>query len=215
MSLTDAIRVLGVKPGSSSEQLRTVYLRLVREHHPDSEGPSVLTYQARTIITAEVTTAYATVREAMREAGTGRVPSPGRPAGAGRAGGAGGRPRAGPPDHPGHTRSPSHPPKGSVEAPPRVISVHAPPEAAYKMAWDAASRVGSIAYFDRELGIIEVICRFEGGPSCSVLLLLGRSTRAPGLTDIECSMESIEAAPTPPITPVVEAITDHLLSMGA
>ena len=50
--------------------------------------------------------------------------------------------------------------------------------------------------------------RFEGGPTCSVLITLqGRAHH----TDAFCTMESIEAAPTPPIRPVVEALVDELV----
>ena len=49
--------------------------------------------------------------------------------------------------------------------------------------------------------------RFEGGPSCSVLITL--QGRAFG-TDAFCTMESIEAAPTPAIRPVVEALVEEL-----
>ena len=58
-----------------------------------------------------------------------------------------------------------------------------------------------------QLGILELIVRFEGGPSCSVLITL--QGRAFG-TDAFCTMDSIEAAPTPPLRPVVEALVEEL-----
>jgi hypothetical protein len=54
-----------------------------------------------------------------------------------------------------------------------------------------------------------VIVRFEGGPSCSVLMTL--QGRAHG-TDVFCEMESIESEPTPPIDPVLESLVERLTS---
>jgi hypothetical protein len=64
-----------------------------------------------------------------------------------------------------------------------------------------------VAYFDRHLGLLETVVRFEGGPTCSVLITL--QGRAFG-TEAFITMESIEAAPTPPIGPVVDALVDEL-----
>ena len=85
--------------------------------------------------------------------------------------------------------------------------IAAPPTEAYTLLLEAGARLGGIGYVDRQLGILEIIVRFEGGPSCSVLINL--QGRAFG-TDAFCTMESIEAAPTPPIRPVVEALVEEL-----
>ena len=88
-----------------------------------------------------------------------------------------------------------------------TIAIAAPPPEAYALLLEAAARIGGIGYVDRQLGILEVIVRFEGGPSCSVLLTLqGRAF----VTEAFCTMESIEAAPTPPLRPVVEALVEEL-----
>jgi hypothetical protein len=87
------------------------------------------------------------------------------------------------------------------------FTIEAPADEAFAALFEAAGRVGHIAYFDRNLGILETVVRFEGGPTCSVLLTL--QGRAHG-TEVFCTMESIEAAPTPPISPVIEAIVDEL-----
>jgi hypothetical protein len=88
-----------------------------------------------------------------------------------------------------------------------TIAIGAPPTEAFALLFEAAARLGGIGYVDRQLGIIEVIVRFEGGPSCSVLITL--QGRAFG-TDAFCTMDSIEAAPTPPLRPVVEALVEEL-----
>ena len=73
----------------------------------------------------------------------------------------------------------------------------------------AASQIAHIGYFDRSIGMLETIVRFEGGPSCSVLATL--QGRADG-TEAFCTMESIEATPAPPIRPVVEALVEAIRS---
>ena len=91
------------------------------------------------------------------------------------------------------------------------VAITAPPAEAYALLMEAASRIGSVGYVDRHLGILEVVVRFEGGPTCSVLCTLrGR----PFHTEVGCAMESIEAAPTPPIGPVVEALVEELRHPG-
>ncbi len=94
-----------------------------------------------------------------------------------------------------------------VEVDQDSILLDVPADEAFAALFEAAGRVGHVAYFDRNLGLLETVVRFEGGPSCSVLITL--QGRAHG-TEAFCTMESIEAAPTPPIAVVVEALVDEL-----
>lgn len=88
-----------------------------------------------------------------------------------------------------------------------TIQVDAPPDETYQRLLDAAAGLGGIGHVDRNLGLLEVIVRFEGGPSCSVLMTLqGRSFG----TDVFCEMESIESDPTPAIQPVLDALVELL-----
>ena len=81
--------------------------------------------------------------------------------------------------------------------------LHAPVAESFAVLFEAAGRIGHVAYFDRQLGILETIVRFEGGPSCSLLITLqGRA----GGTEAFCTLESIEAMATPPIRPVIDAL---------
>ena len=84
-----------------------------------------------------------------------------------------------------------------------TIAIAAPAPEAFALLLDAASTVGSVGYVDRQLGILEILVRFEGGPTCSVLITL--QGRAFG-TDAFCTMDSIESVPTPPLRPVVDAL---------
>ena len=88
-----------------------------------------------------------------------------------------------------------------------TLLLHAPMNEAFGALFEAAGRIGHVAYFDRQLGILETIVRFEGGPSCSFLITL--QGRALG-TEAFCTMESIEALPTPPLRPVIDALLDAL-----
>jgi len=91
------------------------------------------------------------------------------------------------------------------------IVFEAPPDETFQLLYESAACIGGIGHVDRGLGLLEVIVRFEGGPSCSVLMTL--QGRAHG-TEVFCEMESIEAAPTPPISPVLEALVAGIRQSG-
>jgi hypothetical protein len=192
VDLAEALEVLQVRPGTPMQEVREAYRAQVRGAHPDLVGPDGDRHGA-TARTARITGAFAVVRRAVIEAGTEAVPEPPEPA----------------------AREPEPPPVPrpwevdtvEADADGDTISIAAPPTEAYALLLEAGARVGGIGYVDRQLGILEVIVRFEGGPSCSVLITL--QGRAFG-TDAFCTMDSIEAAPTPPIRPVVEALVEEL-----
>ncbi len=184
MRLDEAMGVLGVGPGATSQEIRTAYRHLIRARHPDRATEVDATRQ-----TARLTEAYALVQRNLTAAGT--IPSPAT--------------RATPPPV-----TPRHP----VAAEPignDSITLDMPADEAFGALFEAAGRVGHVAYFDRQLGILETVVRFEGGPSCSVLISL--QGRAYG-TEAFLTMESIEAAPTPPIEPVIDALIDELARLA-
>ncbi len=190
MDLIAALEVLGVAPGTPMDEARSRYRRQVRSAHPDVAGRGHR--GAAHDRTALLTEAWAVVQAA----GSTTIAPPPPP------------PPAAPPHDP-----PRWPP-GAEGRPPGVgavasdtIGVAAPPDEAFVVLHDAASRVGEISYVDRNLGIVEAIVRFEGGPSCSLLITL--QGRAWG-TEAFCTLESIEADPTPPITAVMEALLEAL-----
>jgi hypothetical protein len=195
VTLDEALAVLGISRGTRDTDVRAAYRRLVSAGHPDraDAGPDA------TRLTARVTQAYAVVRRAVDQAGDGIVPV---------------TPAARPPPVP----EPAAPPPsadpdrwaegtGVSQVDQDSITIAAPADEAFAALFEAAGRVGHLAYFDRHLGILETVVRFEGGPSCSVLITL--QGRAYG-TEAFCTMESIEAAPTPPIAPVVDALVQEL-----
>ncbi len=197
MDTGEALAVLGISPGATADEARSAYRRLIRTTHPDrSGGDPAATHQ-----TARLTQAYAVIRSAIEANGGSSVPAaPVAP--------------SAPPSTPGRPGPSRWPHDGRVEPTEAdllegdTIAVQAPADEAFALLFEAAGRVGHIAYFDRQLGILETVVRFEGGPTCSVLITLqGRAT----FTEAFCTMESIEAAPTPPIRPVVEAIVEELV----
>jgi DnaJ domain len=177
--LDEAMGVLGIGPGATSVEVRAAYHRLVRDHHPDLDSTNDATRR-----TAELTQAYALVQRQLAASPDGRIAAP---------------PASAPPP------APATVPVKETDGDSILFDV--PADEAFAALFEAAGRVGHVAYFDRHLGILETVVRFEGGPSCSVLITL--QGRAYG-TEAFCTMESIEAAPTPPIGPVVDALVEEL-----
>src|SRR5262245_50631397 len=62
--------VLGVAPEAPWPEVRAAYLRLVREHHPDGADDEA-DAGLRTVVTAQVTEAYAVLSETMPRGGDG------------------------------------------------------------------------------------------------------------------------------------------------
>jgi hypothetical protein len=194
MEVREALHVLGLEPGATRQELRDSYLRLVQAHHPDRADGSARDTIDRTHVTSHITEAYGVL---VRALGT--------------------RDRL--PPEPPPTPAPPAPTAPDAARPGPVVDtgehdtmvIAAPAGDAYALLAEAASRIGEVAYFDRQLGILETVVRFEGGPSCSVVLTVVPRGRA--LTEVQCMMESIEADPTPPIRPVVEALVDELRAL--
>jgi hypothetical protein len=189
----EALAVLGLREETDLTGVRAAYRGLVRAAHPDV-APGDEDAHART---ARLTQAYEVIVAFVEEHGT--TPAP--PA-----------PEPGPqPEHgPATTGGEDDPtdPDVVIEALDEgTIAVALPTPETYAVLHEAAGRVGEVTYYDRQLGILEIIVRFEGGPSCSVVMTLqGRSHH----TEVFCTMESIESAPTPPITPVIHALVAEL-----
>jgi hypothetical protein len=196
VDVTAALEVLGLAPGATRVEVRDAYLRLVRAHHPDRADGTAADTLDRTQLTAHITEAYGVLQHAMATSGADRVE----------------------PQRPFPPPTAAAPPPPPPRAPPQVdtgehdtILINTSAPASYALLHEAAGRIGEVAYFDRQLGILETVVRFEGGPSCSVVLTVVPRLR--DVTEVQCMMESIEASPTPPIRPVVEALVEELRSL--
>jgi hypothetical protein len=204
MDTREALSILGISPGASAGEVRAAYLRLIRDRHPDVAGGDPGTARQA----ARVNQAYTVIRAVLADSGGAEVPasapSPPTAPGSGDDTTPGARPRPWP-------FGASSEPIEAETVDGDTIAIAAPAGEAFAALFEAAGRVGHVAYFDRQLGILETVVRFEGGPTCSVLITLqGRAH----LTEAFCTMESIEAAPTPPIRPVVEALVEELTRPG-
>lgn len=188
MDTREALAALGLSTNATMDDVRTAYRRLVRQHHPDVAGGE---HQ----YTARLTEAYALLRRVAGPEGRPLV-DPIPPA----------SPVADRPNPPAQ-RTPYEEAVEAELAAGDTLVVRAPFDETYVVLFEAASRIGHTAYVDRQLGIIETIVRFEGGPSCSFLITL--QGRASG-TEAFCTLESIEATPTPPIDIVMEALIAEL-----
>jgi hypothetical protein len=187
----EALAVLGLENGAAMTDVRAAYRRLVRRHHPDVAGT------AATAQTARLTEAYALLRHIAHDSGSDTVTIDPDAATV-----------SAPPLRPDPPRpSPYEQAMEAELAAGDTLFVRAPTAEAFAALFEAAGRIGHVAYFDRQLGILETIVRFEGGPSCSLLVTL--QGRANG-TEAFCTLESIEAEPAPPIQPVMDALIEAL-----
>jgi hypothetical protein len=199
-TLQEALAILDLTPGQSIADARVRYREILRRVHPDVAAEGISSASATTE-TIAITEAFGVVRDAVA-ANDGRHiprPSPERSEGNSRE-----------PDC-RHRERPAGPMEAvEIRTDGDTLFITAPPAEAFGLLLDACARLGGIGYVDRNLGLLEVIVRFEGGPSCSVLLTL--QGRAFG-TDAFVTMESIEAAPTPALAPVVEALLEELAAV--
>ena len=190
MDTLEALDLLGLDDGADAAAVRAAYRRQVRRHHPDVVGPGEGSHRA----TSDLVEAHELLLAELEASATGTIarPAPSPPP---------------PPPPPGPVVRRTVDPVPAAGLDEDSIFVDVPPDEAFPALYEAAAAVGDVAYVDRQLFILEIIVRFEGGPSCSVVMTLqGRSSG----TEIFCSMESIEAAPAPPIAPVIVALVAAL-----
>jgi hypothetical protein len=189
MDTLEALDLLGLDDGADAPAVRAAYRRQVRRHHPDVAGPGEQSNRT----TSDLVEAHELLLAELEASATGTVTRPTPP------------PPPPPPPAPVVRHDVEPVPAASLDE--DSIFVDVPPDEAFPALYEAAGAVGDVAYVDRQLHILEIIVRFEGGPSCSVVMTL--QGRIAG-TEIFCSIESIEAAPTPPIAPVIVALVAAL-----
>ena len=169
------------------------YREQIRSHHPDRAGAASSSRAARII------EAYR-VLDGQRSQGD----DAGEPSRTSQ-----GPPRADRDDRPGPTSPPPtvERPEPTAFAPPMArvdadtLMVAAPAEETFRWLIEAAGDMGEITYLDRSGPILEVLCRFEEEPATSLMFTI--QGRAAG-TDVFCTVESIEARPSPPTAAVVD-----------
>jgi hypothetical protein len=73
---------------------------------------------------------------------------------------------------------------------------------------EAAEHLGSIAYVDARIGLLEVIVEVPGYGACSVVWTL--QGRATGVTEAWCTVEPLGGGPPPSTEVVTELLADAL-----
>lgn len=185
--------MLGVAPGADATALRAAFHTALRAHHPDTTAVPDGAGER----TATVVEAYRLLRDrAASDADPAWEPAE----------------RPGPAD--------ASPPALDDLAVVEVIGAEAlwvgvDARAVAGALVDVADELGDVSYVDRSSGLLQLTVRPDGGPTCWFTL----STHArPGGAVVVATLESIEAAPTPPadelLLALAEALADRLGAWG-
>lgn len=196
MDVDEAWAVLEVVAGDDWDAVRASYRRLIREAHPDVTGDGRGAATARQA--ARLNEAYAVLSRAKRS-GTLDAPRPSSP------GANGGRPTPPPPAPPA---TPDPPAVGVRLVGADTLLLAAPPEVAFPLLVEAAHRIGSLSYVDRNCGIFEVIVRLDGETGSLLVMLQGRGHG----TEAVFALESLERAASYVPEPVVREMLAALAS---
>ncbi len=189
MEVAEALGALQLAPGATWDEVRAHYRRLLRAHHPDlTSAPGAADRTAR------LTTAYAVLREAT---GGGRRPLP--------------APRSAPAPPAARRAAPAEPKRraaaehaGGAGTAGAVVGRRSPEEVFGRLR-AAAPAVGSLSGVDPETLSLQILVEAPGAPPAQ---LLAEVYRREGDTAIMFTLESLTAAPGPPI----EAIVKRLLA---
>jgi hypothetical protein len=172
-----ALAVLGVVEGASWAEVRARYLVLVREHHPDA-ADDLADVGRRTVVTAQITEAYAALLAARDRAAPMAGASPGaRPA----------------PWTFQDARDDS-----------RRVLLDAPFADAFLALLEVAHLVGDVSYIDRSSGVLEVIVTPEPARATSLLVYLEPGDA--GVTEAVLGVESLGGHPPAALDPLVDRI---------
>jgi|GEM_PF-1207338 hypothetical protein len=197
MDLADARGVLGVTPATAWPEVRAIYLRLMRRHHPDT-ALDLADAGMRTVRTALITEAFSVIVEA-RAAAPEAVP--------------------GPMDGPMRAASSTSAPKDSYLGPSfrhptiavddsRIVLLDAPAMDAFLALHEAFSILGAVSYIDRLSLVLEAIVVPVPGQATSLLTWLDRGPD--GATAATICVESLGGHPPADLDELVERIADLL-----
>ena len=224
MDVAAARSVLGVNHGAEWPEVRAMYLRLIRRHHPDV-AVDLADAGIRTLRTAQITEAFAILvaaqpRVSVRAPGRGGSPRPDATPDAG--------PNAGPnrgpetdqsddgTDGTAATGSPGgavfrHPAVGADDT--RTVVLDAAPVDAFLALHEAFSVLGTVSYLDRFSLVLEAIVVPQPGRATSLLAWL--ETEAMGdrsVTTVIICVESLGGHPPADLDALVDRIAELLAS---
>jgi hypothetical protein len=190
MELTEAWTRLGIDPTGDTDAVRAAYLAQLHRHHPDhSAAPDA------NAVTATLTDAYQRIQGHLQAA------DPSDP--------------VDPVDlvDPAQTTA-----TGPMEVIPialvadDTIAVALPPGETYALLVEAAHQMGEVVHIEPSSGMLQVIVEFLDAPTCQLLLTM--QGRATGVTEVFCTVESLEQEPAPPAAAVARVLLDEVIEAG-
>ena len=189
MEVAEALAALQLGPGATWNEIRARYRRLLRAHHPDlTSEPGAADRTAR------LTAAYAVLQKATDG---GRHPLPAPPATP--------EPRPARRAPPARTPRGASPDRTSVPGTAGAVLGRRSPEEVFRRLRAAAPAVGNLSGVDPETLTLQILVEAPGAPPAQ---LLAEVYRRDDDTAIMFTLESLTAAPGPPI----EAIVKRLLA---
>jgi hypothetical protein len=182
VDLPTARDVLGVQPDAPWPDVRAAYLRMVREHHPDTAEDDA-DAGIRTVRTAQITSAYSTLL-ANRP-----PPAP-----------------EGPPSFAPKVEDASL--ADAMEGSRRVL-LAAEMDDAFVALLEVAHMVGVVSYVDRQSAVLEAIVTAAPGEATSLLIFLEPGEQE-GVTEAFLGVEPLGGHAPAPLDPLVDQIAELL-----
>jgi len=182
VDLATARGVLGVEPDAPWPDVRAAYLRMVREHHPDTAANDA-DAGIRTVRTAQITSAYSTLLA--------NRPPPGP---------------EGPPSFAPKVEDTSL--ADAMEGSRRVL-LAAEMDDAFVALLEVAHLVGVVSYVDRQSAVLEAIVTAAPGEATSLLIFLEPGEQE-GVTEAFIGVEPLGGHAPAPLDPLVDRIAELL-----
>jgi hypothetical protein len=182
VDLATARDVLGVEPEAPWPDVRAAYLRMVREHHPDTAADAA-DAGIRTVRTAQITSAYSTLLA--------NRPSPGPEL---------------PPSFAPRVEDESL--ADAMDGSRRVL-LAAELDDAFVALLEVAHMVGVVSYVDRQSAVMEAIVTAAPGEATSLLIFLEPGAEE-GVTEAFLGVEPLGGHAPAPLDPLVDRIAELL-----
>jgi hypothetical protein len=174
--------VLGVPPDAPWPEVRAAYLRMVREHHPDTAADQAEA-GIRTIRTAQITSAYSTLLA--------------------------NRPPPGPAPPPTFAPKVADESLTDTLEGSRRVHLAAEMDDAFIALLEVAHMVGVVSYVDRQSAVLEAIVTEAPGEATSLLIFLEPAEQE-GVTEAFLGVEPLGSYAPAPLDPLVDRIAELL-----
>jgi hypothetical protein len=184
VDVASARDVLGVGSDAAWPDVRAAYLRMVREHHPDTAADAA-DAGVRTIRTAQITSAYSTL---LANRPPGEAPPSGAPTFA--------------------PKVTDESPTDALDGTRRVL-LAAEIDDAFVALLEVAHMVGVVSYVDRTSAVLESIITAAPGEATSLLIFLEPGDEE-GVTEAFLGVEPLGGHAPAPLDPLVDRIAELL-----